>query len=1630
MKFTKCSIVIIVLFTFLSAYVSRIADLITVKYDSLTSEHEEGGGSLLSGPPYPDDTLGHTIWFLQISDLHLSKFADSKRVQQLREFCNRVVKTIKPSLVLATGDLTDAKTGDLHGSQQYIEEWKTYNQLLIETEVQKETIWLDIRGNHDNFNVPSIKSSENYYRHYSIQGKLHARSYMFNFQHDNDTYSFIGVDACLEPGPKRPFNFIGLINEEEMKLLKEFKTKSESSNVTFWFGHYPTSSILSPSPGIRNLMKGSYAYFCGHFHTLGGLVKKMYTIHHSGSLELELADWKDSRMFRIAVLDHGLFTFVDLPHDQWPVVVITNPKHALYSIPTVEPLQRILQSTHIRVLVFSTSAIAEVKIKINDGKWQSAFQSRGPLYIISWVPSMYATGVHTIYVQAKDVDDRVQEINQPFTLDGSQLSFQILSRLVLMTSMIKVFQVTFGLFMVIAVVPLCVLRIVHKLVLERKIQKPRFQCRCFQALVRKLWLLVAIDRLFYPLMFCILYVPIGPWFIGEIIEDHIGWCFAWGMFLGKSFLPGGITFAFGVVHILTFHIPLTLFLAHSVDCRYKQMYCRLKVSFASYLCQQIPFLILLTWNLWIAYSFLLAYGTLAFVLGPLKTWTLVVCLYLWHQVASLPEDCFDKIQLVFPTKRDEDNEEHIPLSVSLVYLGLFTMNCVNVVIKNKTSEPVNLSVNLGVKFTFTDLRKATEKMQHDSNKLLTEIIDIEKSTSGIQSGKGDEDESITDDDEKPVMILDYDWLVFVCNELWVAILVAALSMATTCPLSHYVFQNNPTELRKFLYKQVVVDVCNEKQETGWVYTIDPVSGSVILVNFINNRPKDYTIVLGHSVKNISIINDNIDQYKSELDKLCGNQEKLVQTTGELEARKDKIKNWFNKNRIPFEEKSNGDLSIMDALTLSSPYLHTNCTSANTIVLGKVQGLIKGMPPEVEDCGAAVRHHSAAIGRRTVREKRYRPQRARLNRVVNQLRVPWIMAQRLGRRALARCVYIGLMLCLLNVCLLREKRDRRLSDLSQNELRFKSRQILNTEQDEPTFFQPNETILDEVETTTDEETTTTFDDEDVTSPIAEENEKGVLVARRRKIHEHWSENNATCIPAAYHEFPHDLFTNVQRQRGAVIIHVLVCVYMFYALAVVCDGYFVTSLERICEKMGLSEDVAGATFMAAGSSAPELFASILGVFVAKADVGTGTIIGSAVFNILFVIGICAIFSRQTCPLSWWPLIRDTAFYAITVLLLMAVMADGKIYWWESVIMLLLYAVYIVLMKFNVHLRSWLVEHTFLRGMENYIQSSRGIMDQNLTSDMQGPYVQFNNDMNQDLGQYQTLSVPADESIRDTRRRMTFFEATFRIMMTRNFRPKTRFWSAAKRIIEEIRRVKSQAITLQPWNNDTNKDFDQKDSMIDIDNWNRIPSLSEGVYTIVVWGITLPVQAILYYSIPNCHKQRWEKWYLLTFCNSMLWIAFFSYILVWMVTLVGFTCGIPDSVMGITFLAAGTSVPDALSSLIVARQGQADMAVSNSIGSNVFDILIGLALPWFLQTTIVMPGTGVYINSEGMWYNVVLLFLSIALMLMVIHFRQWQLSPQLGKNLLALYCLFLLLSILTEYNLLFGNVNPPECEEPVTG
>ena len=164
------------------------------------------------------------------------------------------------------------------------------------------------------------------------------------------------------------------------------------------------------------------------------------------------------------------------------------------------------------------------------------------------------------------------------------------------------------------------------------------------------------------------------------------------------------------------------------------------------------------------------------------------------------------------------------------------------------------------------------------------------------------------------------------------------------------------------------------------------------------------------------------------------------------------------------------------------------------------------------------------------------------------------------------------------------------------------------------------------------------------------------------------------------YPTDIFTEEEKKRGYIVLHVIGVCYMFLGLAIICDDFFVPSLHQISKILQISDDVAGATFMAAGGSAPELFVSIIGVFISMSNVGFGTIVGSAVFNVLFVIGMCAMFSKAILSLTWWPLLRDCIFYIIALIVLIAFFANEEIEYWEALILLLIYVSYVIFMAFN--------------------------------------------------------------------------------------------------------------------------------------------------------------------------------------------------------------------------------------------------------------------------------------------------------------------------------------------------------------
>lgn len=58
----------------------------------------------------------------------------------------------------------------------------------------------------------------------------------------------------------------------------------------------------------------------------------------------------------------------------------------------------------------------------------------------------------------------------------------------------------------------------------------------------------------------------------------------------------------------------------------------------------------------------------------------------------------------------------------------------------------------------------------------------------------------------------------------------------------------------------------------------------------------------------------------------------------------------------------------------------------------------------------------------------------------------------------------------------------------------------------------------------------------------------------------------------------------------------------------------------------------------------------------------------------------------------------------------------------------------------------------------------------------------------------------------------------------------------------------------------------------------------WTLFTWGLVYPIHFMCRATMPDCRQEKFRNWYPFTFCVSMVWISFYSYIMVWMITIIG--------------------------------------------------------------------------------------------------------------------------------------------------
>ncbi|KAJ6619704.1 Sodium/calcium exchanger protein-domain-containing protein [Mycena sp. CBHHK59/15] len=133
-----------------------------------------------------------------------------------------------------------------------------------------------------------------------------------------------------------------------------------------------------------------------------------------------------------------------------------------------------------------------------------------------------------------------------------------------------------------------------------------------------------------------------------------------------------------------------------------------------------------------------------------------------------------------------------------------------------------------------------------------------------------------------------------------------------------------------------------------------------------------------------------------------------------------------------------------------------------------------------------------------------------------------------------------------------------------------------------------------------------------------------------------------------------------------------IFLFSTLGISASDFFTPNLATIAQLLGLDENVAGVTFLAFGNGSPDVFSTYSAMRANSGSLAIGELLGAASFIVSCVVGSMCII--KPFYVNRGPFIRDVGFFSTAVALLLVILWDGSIRFWEAAVMIALYVFYV--------------------------------------------------------------------------------------------------------------------------------------------------------------------------------------------------------------------------------------------------------------------------------------------------------------------------------------------------------------------
>ena len=374
------------------------------------------------------------------------------------------------------------------------------------------------------------------------------------------------------------------------------------------------------------------------------------------------------------------------------------------------------------------------------------------------------------------------------------------------------------------------------------------------------------------------------------------------------------------------------------------------------------------------------------------------------------------------------------------------------------------------------------------------------------------------------------------------------------------------------------------------------------------------------------------------------------------------------------------------------------------------------------------------------------------------------------------------------------------------------------------------------------------------------------------------------------------------------------------------------------------------MALGSAAPELIISSLNTLQGESDLGVGAIVGSGMLAFSVLPGLCALVAGKDLWLKRRPLARDSLTYLLALICLVVFFRDGFIELWEACVLLGMYVGYVCMVVLSPSVRSRWREKERRRVYDEQVKEAMAtgadrtrLEEMKQRYDAEGQSKSFvekareQAEKEQQQKKEDQLASSSSSPTKPSPRPPPNDLAASLLSHSDSFHSSLTVTDTSSAIDGD------EAAPSSP----RSSDEDDEPSIYEVEHNDPLGDADSAAPSSLTraWRVfTYPLATAFRYTCIECHHDGPKaRWYPLTFFISFLWVSLFSFLISAVAQRWNATSGLPLSLFGIVLVAVGAEIPDGVQSLSVARRGYGAMALSNSCGAQITNVLFGLGLPW---------------------------------------------------------------------------------------